>query len=108
MESLLELLERSNLVTSKLAGLKPAGLHYRRDVTYQEDQTRMTDKRTGRTMAIINNLVISLLNRQGFANHAQVRREFNAAPNKALALICGLYEKCAYYLLLIDLSFSIC
>ena len=23
------------------------GLHYRRDVTYQEDQTRMTDKKTG-------------------------------------------------------------
>ena len=29
------------------------GLHYRRDVTFQEDQTRMTEKSMGRTMAII-------------------------------------------------------
>lgn len=66
------------------------GLHYRRDVTYQEDQTRMTDKQMARAMAIINNLVVSLLNNQGFKNHAQARREFNASPDKALALICGL------------------
>jgi predicted transposase YbfD/YdcC len=66
------------------------GLHYRRDVTFQEDQTRMTDKNMGRSMAIINNLVISLINNQGPKNHAQARREFNAFPVKALALICGL------------------
>jgi predicted transposase YbfD/YdcC len=66
------------------------GLHYRRDVTFQEDQTRMTNKKMGRAMAIINNLVVSLLNSQGFSNHAQARREFNASPAKALALIRGL------------------
>jgi len=66
------------------------GLHYRRDVTFQEDHTRMTDKRMGRVMAIINNLVISLLNYEGFDNHAHARRVFNACPDKALALICGL------------------
>ncbi len=66
------------------------GLHYRRDVTFQEDQTRMTDKKMGRAMAIINNLVVSLLNNQGFSNHAQARREFDASPAKALALICGI------------------
>lgn len=66
------------------------GLHYRRDVTFQEDQTRMTNKRMGRAMAIINNLVISLINNQGRTNHAQARREFSAAPDKALALIRGL------------------
>jgi predicted transposase YbfD/YdcC len=63
------------------------GLHYRRDVTFQEDQTRMTDKKMGRVMAIINNLVISLFNSQGFHNHAHARRVFNASPDKALALI---------------------
>lgn len=63
-------------------------LHYRRDVTFQEDQTRMTEKSMGRAMAIINNLVISLLNRQGFDNHAHARRVFDACPAKALALIC--------------------
>jgi len=66
------------------------GLHYRRDVTFQEDQTRMTVKSLGRVMAIINNLVISLINHQGFNNHAHARRVFNACPAKAYALICGL------------------
>ncbi len=66
------------------------GLHYRRDVTFQENHTRMTDKRMGRVMAIINNLVISLINHQGFVNHAHARRVFNACPAKALALISGL------------------
>jgi predicted transposase YbfD/YdcC len=66
------------------------GLHYRRDVTFQEDQTRMTAKSMGRVMAIINNLVISLINHQGYHNHAHARRVFNACPAKALALICGL------------------
>jgi predicted transposase YbfD/YdcC len=66
------------------------GLHYRRDVTFQEDQTRMTKTTMGRAMAIINNLVISLLNNQGFDNHAQARRMFDAHPQKALSLICGL------------------
>lgn len=67
-----------------------SGLHYRRDVTFQEDRTRMTDKRMGRVMASINNLVISLINRQGYRNHAHACRVFNASPTKALALICGL------------------
>lgn len=66
------------------------GLHYRRDVTYLEDQTRMTHKKMGRAMAIINNLVISLLNSQGYVNHAHARRVFDASPDKALSLICGL------------------
>jgi predicted transposase YbfD/YdcC len=66
------------------------GLHYRRDVTFHEDKTRMTVKTMGRVMAIINNLVISLINSQGFDNHAHARRVFNASPAKALALISGL------------------
>lgn len=67
-----------------------SGLHYRRDVTYEEDKTRMTKKSMARVMAIINNLVISLLNRQGFDNHAHARRVFDASTDKGLALICGL------------------
>lgn len=67
-----------------------SGLHYRRDVTYEEDQTRMIKKSMGRAMAIINNLVISLLNSQGFDNHAHARRVFEASTGKALALISGL------------------
>lgn len=66
------------------------GLHYRRDKTFQEDQTRMTRPAMGRTMACINNLVIGLFNYLGFGNHAQARRQFDAHPAQALALILGL------------------
>jgi predicted transposase YbfD/YdcC len=66
------------------------GLHYRRDVTFQEDHTRMTNKNMARSMAIINNLVIGLIHSQGFNNHAHARRVFNASTPKALALIWGL------------------
>jgi hypothetical protein len=50
----------------------------------------MTQKAMGRVMAIINNLVISLINHQGYNNHALARRVFKACPAKALSLICGL------------------
>jgi predicted transposase YbfD/YdcC len=66
------------------------GLHYRRDVTFEEDLTRMTSKTLARVMAIFNNLVIGLINNQGYHNHAHARRVFNACPAKALALVCGL------------------
>ena len=66
------------------------GLHYRRDVTFQEDATRMTRKRVGQAMATINNLVSSLLATQGFRNFAQATRIFDAHPDQALAIILGL------------------
>jgi predicted transposase YbfD/YdcC len=63
------------------------GLHYRRDVTFEEDGTRMTHKTMGRVMAAIHNLVIGLINQQGFDNHAYARRVFDADPSRALAII---------------------
>lgn len=66
------------------------GLHYRRDVTFHEDKTRMTFKTIARAMACINNLVIALLHNQGFCNHAQARRIFDAKPAAALTLILRL------------------
>jgi len=66
------------------------GLHYRRDVTFHEDKTRMTRKAMARAMTCINNLVIALFYRQGFSNHAHARRVFDAKPLAALALICRL------------------
>ncbi len=63
------------------------GLHYRRDVTFQEDLTRMTRKSFARAMATINNLVVSLLNYGGFDNHARARRFFAAHPDKAFDMI---------------------
>lgn len=66
------------------------GLHYRRDVTFQEDATRMTHKAAGRIMATINNLVCNLLTIHDFSNFAQARRSFDAHPQQALAIILGL------------------
>jgi len=66
------------------------GLHYRRDVTFHEDATRMTRKTAGRAMATINNLVSNLLAIHGFTNFAQARRLFDARPQQALAVILGL------------------
>jgi len=65
-------------------------LHYRRDVTFHEDKTRMTCKAFARSMAIINNLIIALFSNQGFSNHAQARRFFDAKPSHALALVLRL------------------
>jgi predicted transposase YbfD/YdcC len=67
-----------------------SGLHYRRDVTLEEDKTRMTQKSMARVMAIINNLVIGLLNHLDFHNHAHACRIFDANPDQALALFFGL------------------
>jgi len=66
------------------------GLHYRRDVTFHEDEMRITHRTTARAMATINNLVSNLLAIQGFRNFAKARRLFDARPHQALALILGL------------------
>jgi len=66
------------------------GLHYRRDVTFNEDKTRMTSKPMARSMTCINNLIIALFCKHGFSNHAHARRVFDANPLSALSLICRL------------------
>ena len=66
------------------------GLHYRRDVTFNEDRTRMTKGNAGRVMATLNNLVIGLLRQAGATNIAEARRRcdanFTLAP---IALAAG-------------------
>lgn len=67
------------------------GLHYRRDVTLHEDQTRMTKRNTGRTMACLNNLVLGLLiGTLKFRYLPSARRYFAAFPTRALALLTQL------------------
>jgi predicted transposase YbfD/YdcC len=63
------------------------GLHYRRDVTFKEDATRMTIGNTGKVMASINNLVIALIHQANFQNAAQARRWFAAHLSDAFALL---------------------
>jgi predicted transposase YbfD/YdcC len=63
------------------------GLHYRRDVTFHEDATRMTIGAAGRILAIVHNLVLGLLKKAGFSNAAQGRRWFDGHIQEAFALL---------------------
>lgn len=63
------------------------GVHYRRDVTFHEDATRLTRGNAGRIMAIINNLLIGLLRLRGYTNLAQARLVYDADLPAALALV---------------------
>lgn len=60
-------------------------LHYRRDVTLQEDGTRMTNKHQARAMAALNNFIIGLVSKLGFTNLAFAQRCFEAKLTLALA-----------------------
>jgi predicted transposase YbfD/YdcC len=61
------------------------GLHYRRDVTLEEDATRITNDRRAETMAILNNFIIGLTSKLGFRNLAFAQRAFDAQLTFALA-----------------------
>ena len=63
------------------------GLHYRRDVTLKEDRCRLKIGHAARTMATLNNLVLALILRQGYASLPQARRRYAARPLEALQLI---------------------
>lgn len=55
------------------------GLHYRRDTTLQEDQTRISHLQQAEVMAVLNNFVIGLARKLGFHNLASAQRRFDAA-----------------------------
>lgn len=63
------------------------GLHYRRDVTFREDATRMTIGAAGRILATVHNLVIGLIKRAGHYNTAKARRHFDGHIAEAFALL---------------------
>ena len=67
--------------------LVETGLHYRRDVTFHEDATRMTIGAAGRILATVHNLVLSLIKRAGYKNAAQARRYFDGHLPEAFALL---------------------
>ena len=62
-------------------------LHYPRDVTLHEDQTRFKNHSAAHNMAIINNLVLSLIAKSDFPFVPSARRFFAAHPDQALALL---------------------
>jgi predicted transposase YbfD/YdcC len=63
------------------------GLHYRRDVTLREDQTRFTKRSAAHVMAIINNLVLGLLAKSGYHFVPSARRYFAANLEAAFDLL---------------------
>jgi predicted transposase YbfD/YdcC len=63
------------------------GLHYRKDKTLQEDACRLRRGEAAQVMAVINNLIIGLVLRQGRRNLAEARRIYSAYPLEALNLI---------------------
>jgi len=69
------------------------GLHYRRDVTFKEDATRMTLGHSGKVMASINNLVLALIRQANFHNAAQARRWFAAHLSHAFALLTTPFSR---------------
>jgi predicted transposase YbfD/YdcC len=63
------------------------GLHYRRDKTLREDAPRMTHPTLAEAMAILNNLVVGLIIRQGWRYLPAAHRHFNARLSDALSLV---------------------
>ena len=64
------------------------GLHYRRDVTLREIDTRSLADHAEHNLVIINNLVISICLSMGLKNMAKARRLLDAKPDLALQLVC--------------------
>lgn len=63
------------------------GLHWVRDVTFDEDRAILQQGCTHQVMAILRNLAISLLHSQGYSQIASTLRRFAANPDLALALV---------------------
>jgi predicted transposase YbfD/YdcC len=63
------------------------GLHYRRDVTFQEDACRMKSRMAAQVLAVLNNLAIGVIRHLGWNNAAEARRFFAARIGEALSHI---------------------
>jgi hypothetical protein len=61
------------------------GLHYRRDVTLQEDASQLRRGQGPQVMAALNNVVVSLLGQAGEVNLAALQRTFAYQFDRFLA-----------------------
>lgn len=64
-----------------------SGLHYRRDVTLHEDRCRVRTGQAPHALAVINNLVLGLFARLGYASVPEARRHFAAHLDEAVNLV---------------------
>jgi len=65
-------------------------LHYRRDVTFHEDATRMTIGPAGRILSIVHDLALGLVTAAGFTHVARGLRWFDGHLLEALGLLTGM------------------
>jgi len=63
--------------------------HYVRDVSFQEDRSRLCTKNAPQILAACRNLALTLLHRSGFSQVSSARRSFSYHPDQALALLCS-------------------
>lgn len=61
------------------------GLHWRRDVTFQEDHAQLRMGQAPEMLAALNNIVIGLFAKQGATNMAHARRDFAYHLDRGLA-----------------------
>lgn len=69
------------------------GLHYRRDVTFHEDATRMSHPHATRNLTTVHNTILSLFARLGCRNAAQTRRFLGADLGLALSLLTSAHPR---------------
>jgi predicted transposase YbfD/YdcC len=62
--------------------------HYVRDVSFQEDRSRLRTANAPQLLAAFRNLAISLVHRSGSSQISATRRFFSYHPEQALALLC--------------------
>ena len=66
------------------------GLHYVRDVTFGEDQSRIRKNKGPHVMAILRNIVIGLMRLAGIKNIAQGLRHFAYAGKRSAMRMIGI------------------
>ena len=63
------------------------GLHHRRDVTLREDASRIRKGNAGQVMAVLRNLILFVLPRDGKASLPAAIRYYMCHPQKALEVL---------------------
>jgi predicted transposase YbfD/YdcC len=69
------------------------GLHYRRDVTFHEDATRMSHPHATRNLTTVHNTILSLFARLGSRNAASTRRFLSADLGKCFSLLISAHPR---------------
>ena len=69
------------------------GLHYRRDVTFHEDATRMSHLHATRNLTTVHNTILSLFARLGCGNAAHTRRILDADLRFAFSILTSAHPR---------------